>query len=189
MLWWLIFSLLFAGAAWALPGEYEVFIERNPFSPQRQYVPSANGGQGAQGSKGEDLKKELILRGTFASGNLRLAIIEVRPVFKRRYRLEKDRLVVGIGEKIGPCEVLEVRRGEVVLGGGCRQTVLRLADAPERKKPLPASPHLPAAPKTQKVNKPPSPGPKPQNPKPKATQKPPVPPNPFRKIFEKQKRP
>ena len=187
MLWWLIFLLLWAEATWALPPEYEILIEKNPFSPERQYVPTT--GQGTTTStprSKEDLKKELILRGTFESGNLRLAVIEVRSSFKRRHQLEKDRYVVGEGEKIGPCEILEVRRGEVEIGGECQNTVLSLADAPERKKPLTVSPTPPPT-RTH-----PSTPARPVKPKPASTktnQKPskfPKPPNPFEKAFQQK---
>ena len=151
-------------------------------------MPSSPATQGGSPQKGKDLKQDLILRGTFSSGDLRLAIIEVQPAFKRRHQLKKDRLIVAEGEKIGPCAVVEIRRGEVVLGGGCRQVVLRLADSPERKKPLPKNPQSTPVAQPPKVQKAPDFGP--QNPATKKKEGSPAqPPNPFKKLLEKKKTP
>lgn len=177
---------LWAQLVWALPPEYEILIEKNPFSPERQYVPADSDGKAGSGGQmpGQDLKKELILRGTFDSGARRWAVIEVSSSFKIRHHLKKSRFVLEEGQKIGPCEILEIRRGEVVLGGGCRRVTLCLADAPERKKPLPQPRPAPkkALAEDQKASqKKPRAGASPGSKKPM-----PKMPSPFERIFKKK---
>jgi len=171
---------------WAIPPEYEVLIEKNPFSPSRQYIPPTKQGNQSSGTKeiSEDkLKKEVILRGTFWNGKQYLAILEVKASFKQRYKLSKERFILSKGERLGPCELLEIDRGAVVLGGACGSVRLSLADAPERKQPLPKG----AIMKPPSVPLPPSQAKPPQQPK----TKPPSPPqkkvNPFRKFLQPQK--
>ncbi len=171
----LLFLFYYVSPLWGLPPEYEVLIEKNPFSPLRQYVPPAeNGGQtGPQNISQDTLKKEIILRGTFWNGKKYLALLEVRSSFKHRYGLSKEKFILSQGEKLGPCEVVKIGRGEVTLGGACGNTILSLADAPERKSPLPKVPITPPKPMQAKPS-----------PKPKRVIK-----NPFQKFIKQHQKP
>jgi len=177
-----IVSYLSVSDAQALPDKYKIIIEKNPFSPQRQYIPFN------QNSPAQDktllTKKEtnynILLRGTFYNGHRWMAIIEVPPQVRREFKLEKNRFILEEGQKFGPCTVKQIKRGEVILGGKCAGSHIRLADSPERKKPLRPSFNAPSSniPHYTKQTKIKSLGPPKKNFK--------EPPNPFLKNLEQK---
>ncbi|OAG28213.1 hypothetical protein [Thermodesulfatator autotrophicus] len=124
---------------------FENIVTKNIFSPSRHYVPYL------QDKKPKNVKKELvkryvILKGTLIKGEERVAVLEVLPAGKRELGLEdvnQKRLLVSQGDDLGNCQVLEVKAGQVVLGGQCQGVVLSLKDSPERKK-IPALNKKPA---------------------------------------------
>jgi len=130
------FFLLSLGISWAF--DYQKAVEKNLFSPERRYEPYLPEQEGAGGVKREILKRSLILRGTFDNGHKRLAIIEVTPLAKRELHLEEKKrtLVLGEGESLGECKVIEILPEKVILGGYCQGLTLSLQESPERGKVL-----------------------------------------------------
>lgn len=143
-----LFFLLGLGISWAF--DYQEAIEKNLFSPERRYEPYLPEQEGAGGIKKELLKRGLILRGTFDNGRKRLAVIEVTPLAKRELHLEEKKrtFVLGEGESLGNCKVIEILTEKVILGGYCQGVTLSLQESPEREKAL-----LPQ--KKEAVHKPP----------------------------------
>jgi len=158
----------------ALAPEFEVVVEKNVFSPERRYVPPEEGGA-IQDVRQEEIKRGLTFRGIFRHGDEKWAVIEIRPYLKRKWELEEDRKFFAEGEKIGPCEIKKIARGEVVLGGKCKNITLTLSESPERKRPAPKR-------SISKKSVPKKSPPSQKNPSgPKKTF-----PNPFKKLLQKQ---
>jgi len=180
--WGITVGLLFCLVVphlWAFPPEYEIIIEKNPFSPERKYTPapSEKNGKG-EGGISEEYKRQLILRGTFWNGKQYFAVIEVKAGLKNKLHLEKSRLLLQKGESLGDCVVEEIKRGEVVLGGSCEKLKLSLADAPERKRALPQITSRPPS------SEPPSSSRPPVNKTKRARRPSSSPPNPFKKLLQ-----
>ncbi len=134
----MVLFVILGAPAWSSL-DYEDLLAKNPFSPERKYTPyqAADQNQGKLNVSLETYRKNLILRGTFWNGQEHEALIEIRPGLKSRLKLQKSRLILKKGDKIGDCVVEEIKRGAIVLGGVCGGEEIRLSQAPERQKPLP----------------------------------------------------
>ncbi len=149
----LILALFFffgLGISWAF--DYQEAVEKNLFSPERRYEPYLPEQEGTGGIKRELLKRGLILRGTFDNGHKRLAVIEVTPLARRELHLEREKktLVLGEGESLGDCKVIEILSEKVILGGYCQGLTLSLQESPERTSPPPKKKVVPKPPKRPK---------------------------------------
>ena len=96
-------------------------------------------GPSSSSLKQEEIKKYLILRGTMYLNGRSFAILEIGPFLQKRFELNKKRIVLPLGGRLGGCTLEEIKRGEVILGGDCGGIKLSLAEDPERAQPLPKS--------------------------------------------------
>ena len=112
-------------------------VEKNPFSEERKYDPSFSQ-TSAKGLPKENLLKGLILRGTFRSGNIKLAVLEIQPYLHKKFDISENKTIFREGERLGPCILEKISKGRIILGGECEGYELKLADAPERKKSITA---------------------------------------------------
>jgi len=149
LLW--VFLVTAVQAAGISPS-YEEIWQNNPFSPNRTYVPPSENNGSHEDVKQEEIKKNLLLRGTYRVGDHAYALFEVKSPLRNKWQMDKDQqfLLVSLGEEVGDCILEKIQRGEVLLGGSCGELILSLADLPERHnpiQPLPKSGEKPVQPK------------------------------------------
>jgi len=176
--WWVLVWLLFWGAVTPSPGlspEYQEIIERNLFSPERTYTPYRPQ-EKKQNVKEEEIKKNIILRGIYRQEEETYVILEVKSSLRKKWELDEKKRTFRVGEKLGPCQIAKVEKGEVLLEG-CGDIKLSFADSPERKKPLPLTPRATSPQPSSKTSR------EATTSKSSKTQK-----NPFKVFFQKNKK-
>ncbi len=144
---------LFAGWVFALSPEYQEIVERNLFSREREYEPFNKEEPQNKNFKEEEIKKGVILRGIYRTGNKTYVLLDIKPYLRKKLEIDEKKKVFKPGDRLGPCTISRIEKGKVTLNEGCNELVLSFADSPERKRPA-SRPAPPPPPKSQKTQKP-----------------------------------
>ena len=111
---------------------YEIIVKKNIFSPSRKYTPSGKSPRRQMVAPWKDV----FLRGTFKQDHTWWAVFEVSFSFAQKWRLLHTKMILKVGQKLGPCEITQIASGEVTLGGSCGNVKMALSENPERRQPL-----------------------------------------------------
>ena len=145
--------VLFASWVLALSPEYQEVVERNIFSRERKYEPFNKEEPQKKNFKEEEIKKGVILRGIYRTGNETYVLFDIRPYLRKKLEIDEKKKFFRPGDKLGPCTIAKIEKGKVMLDEECNELILSFGDSPERKRPAPR-PAPPPPPKPQKTQKP-----------------------------------